>query len=271
MPSSRSNILTCGETGSLPLTNLGELDRTGVPAFIVGLDAECHASVQQLDADALQVIRDLFWTCQNPQIGITEKDWEQAAKSLEIETELIRAVSEVEAPGGPFDRDGRPTILYERHYFHQSTNGIYSSRHPGISAAKAGGYGKLSRQYTRLQEAFSLDATHALESASWGRFQIMGRNFKDAGFASVEEMVISLTRSERAQLMAFVEILRNDRRKITALKAKDWSRFARLYNGPAYKKNNYDEKLRKAYQKLTTPRSAAHVNAPKSPRKHRIP
>ncbi|WP_426772988.1 N-acetylmuramidase domain-containing protein, partial [Pseudomonas aeruginosa] len=33
-----------------------------------------------------------------------------------------------------------------------------------------------------------------------------------------------------------------------ALKSKDWAEFARRYNGPDYKKNNYDVKLAEAYQ-----------------------
>ncbi|MCR5643911.1 MAG: N-acetylmuramidase family protein, partial [Prevotella sp.] len=33
----------------------------------------------------------------------------------------------------------------------------------------------------------------------------------------------------------------------TALQKKDWKAFARLYNGPAYAQNRYDEKLSTAY------------------------
>lgn len=34
---------------------------------------------------------------------------------------------------------------------------------------------------------------------------------------------------------------------LAALQKKDWKTFARLYNGPAYAQNGYDEKLSKAY------------------------
>ena len=34
-----------------------------------------------------------------------------------------------------------------------------------------------------------------------------------------------------------------------ALKDKDWSTFAKLYNGPEYAKNKYDSKLSSAYLK----------------------
>jgi hypothetical protein len=34
---------------------------------------------------------------------------------------------------------------------------------------------------------------------------------------------------------------------LAALQKKDWKAFARLYNGPAYAQNRYDEKLCNAY------------------------
>ena len=33
---------------------------------------------------------------------------------------------------------------------------------------------------------------------------------------------------------------------LAALQSKDWKTFARLYNGPGYAQNRYDEKLAKA-------------------------
>jgi len=34
---------------------------------------------------------------------------------------------------------------------------------------------------------------------------------------------------------------------LAALQKKDWKAFARLYNGPAYAQNRYDDKLSTAY------------------------
>ena len=36
---------------------------------------------------------------------------------------------------------------------------------------------------------------------------------------------------------------------VDELQRKDWAVFAKGYNGVAYKRNNYDEKLRQAYNK----------------------
>lgn len=40
-------------------------------------------------------------------------------------------------------------------------------------------YGSYVKQYERLNEAIKLDRTAALESASWGMFQIMGNRCKN--------------------------------------------------------------------------------------------
>ena len=40
---------------------------------------------------------------------------------------------------------------------------------------------------------------------------------------------------------------RGNKSMLAALQKKDWKAFARLYNGPAYAQNRYDEKLDKAY------------------------
>ena len=44
-----------------------------------------------------------------------------------------------------------------------------------------------------------------------------------------------------------VRFIRENRSMLAALQKKDWKAFARLYNGPAYAQNRYDEKLSTAY------------------------
>jgi hypothetical protein len=38
---------------------------------------------------------------------------------------------------------------------------------------------------------------------------------------------------------------------LSHLKNKDWAKFAKCYNGPAYAQNKYDLKMAKAYQKYS--------------------
>jgi hypothetical protein len=131
-----------------------------------------------------------------------------------------------------------------------------------ISQHKGGGYGKFSAQYNKLEEAWRLDPDAALRSASWGRFQIMGDNFKAAGFTSASAMVLAHTRAEYEHLMAFVHFVSNTKGMQAALRKKDWATFASAYNGKGYKENTYDTKMAQAYARVM-------AEAPHSPQEPR--
>ena len=56
-----------------------------------------------------------------------------AAKRLGVNVAAIRAVYHVESGGSSFYDNGDPKTLFERHYFHQFTDGKYDKSHPNIS------------------------------------------------------------------------------------------------------------------------------------------
>lgn len=180
------------------------------------------------------------------------EDFRRAADRLGVDVPSVQAVAQVEAPNGGFLPSGEPTILFERHVFSKRTGGRFDKSHPHISNPKPGGYGPSSTQHARLAEAAALDRTAALESASWGKFQIMGFNHQAAGYMTLQGFINAMYVSEGKQLDAFVSFLKNDRGGAMqrALKAKDWATFARLYNGPAYAEHNYHGRLRDAYREL---------------------
>jgi hypothetical protein len=180
---------------------------------------------------------------------LTEKDWQDAADALDVPVAAIKAVAEVEAPGSGFLSSGEPRILFERHKFHNHTGGKWDKTHPNISHPKWGGYGKESAQHGRLQEAAALDREAALKSASWGRFQILGENYKQAGFDTLQAFINAMYRDEASHLRAFVQFLKNDSRLLTALQKRNWATFARYYNGPAFAEHQYDVRLASAYRK----------------------
>lgn len=178
---------------------------------------------------------------------ITTADYQRAAASLGVDVATVRAVTEVEARGTGFLDSGEPVILFERHVFHRLTSGLYSARHPDISNATPGGYGPSSQQHARLQKAAALDREMALQSASWGLFQIMGFNHAAAGHPTLQGFINAMYRSEGDHLDAFVAFVRSEPAMHRALKARNWAEFARRYNGPAYAANRYDTRLAAAY------------------------
>lgn len=177
---------------------------------------------------------------------ITEEQYVKAAKILSCEVAAIKAIVLSETPRGAFDENGRPSILYERHYFHRLTHGKYDSN-PILSQKTAGGYGKYSEQYPKLNEAMKLDKNAALRSTSWGAFQIMGNNYKEAGHPSIESFIKAMD-TIQGQLDAFIQLIQNNALLKSALQNKQWTTFASIYNGPKYKENNYDTKMARNYQ-----------------------
>lgn len=179
---------------------------------------------------------------------LTEKDIARAAATLKTGIAEIKTVREVESRGEGFQSDGRPTILFERHIFHKYTKGRFAKSHPDLSNPVAGGYGKTSAQWGRFERAAKLDLKAAKLSISMGLFQIMGFNHELAGYSSVDAFFAAMHQSEGEQLMAFCRFLKASKLD-DELRDHEWRAFARGYNGPAYRKNNYDVKLAAAYKK----------------------
>jgi hypothetical protein len=182
--------------------------------------------------------------------GLTEADYERAARTLQCETAGIKAVAEVESRGDGFLASGRPKILFEAHVFSRRTQHQYDGTHADISSASWNRalYKGGEKEYERLEKAMALSPQAALESVSWGRFQIMGFNHLNAGFASVETFVDAMFESEGRHLDAFISFLQATG-LTAALREKRWADFARGYNGAGFAENQYDVKLKAAYDK----------------------
>jgi hypothetical protein len=194
----------------------------------------------------------------SPLAAISDEEMQAAAQSLSspgspCEVASIKAVAQVETKGSGFDKQGRPTILFERHLFHQDTDGKWDDTHPEISDPTSGGYNDGGTQYERLDQAEHLDSESALRSASWGAFQILGRNYKQAGFDSVQGFVKAMQTDIHAHLKAFVTFVKNDNVLLSAIQQKEWTKFALRYNGAVGKKghkhvrDHYDTRLSEAY------------------------
>jgi len=183
---------------------------------------------------------------------LTEAGFAAASGKNGIDDPTLWAVLSVETSGCGFLPDRRPKILFERHIFSRLTGGKFDETHPDISAKERGGYGdRGAHQFSRLDEAIALDATAALLSASWGLGQIMGENFHVAGFGSIDGMVAAMVASEDKQLEVMATFIKANGPMGQALRDRDWEGFARRYNGPAFKENQYDKKLEDAHTKYT--------------------
>jgi lysozyme family protein len=192
-------------------------------------------------------------------------DLVNAAERLGVPLASVYAVNEVESKGSGFLDNGKPVILFERHIMyrqlakvrHEGDDPAALKHHadqlaainPAIVNAKSGGYAGGSAEHQRLATARLIDDTAALESASWGAFQIIGFHWQRLGYNSVQEFVAAMSAGESQQFDAFVRFIETDPVLHKALKGRKWAEFAKLYNGRDYQRNLYDIKLQRAYER----------------------
>jgi hypothetical protein len=179
---------------------------------------------------------------------LSSRDIERGAERLDISTAALRAVIAVETAGGGFVDGALPKILFEGHIFHRLTGGAFDEERPDLSYPRwtkdhyKGGRG----EYDRLLEAIGFDADAALQSCSWGLGQVLGINYRIAGFAGIDAFVNAMAEGEGRQLDAMIGfIAHHDLAR--HLRDEAWADFARRYNGPGYARNAYDTKLAAAY------------------------
>lgn len=184
-------------------------------------------------------------------MALLREDFLDDAAQLGCEIEAIMAVAAVESRGGGFNPDKTLKTLFEGHIFSRLTKGKYDKTHPTISYPKwvRTHYGKTwQAEQARLNLARSLDDSAALQSASWGMFQIMGMNHKVCGYNTVQEFVQAISKDENMQLQAFTQFVIGNG-LATALQRHDWVKFTTRYNGPG-QVAMYSAKLAAAYAKL---------------------
>lgn len=184
---------------------------------------------------------------------LTESDFVTAASILNVDLAAVKAVCEVESAGYGFLESGEPKILFERHWMHRllRKKGIRPPERSPVAQIKAGGYVGGSGEHTRLQAAIQLDRDCALMSCSWGMFQIMGFHWEGLKYPSLQAFVNAMYKDEASQLDAFIRFIQADKRMHAAMKSKDWSAFAKAYNGPAFAKYHYHTKMAAAYKKYS--------------------
>ncbi len=196
---------------------------------------------------------------------ITEEDYKKAAMELECEVEVIKAIAIKESKQSAFDKQGRPTIMFERHWFSKLTKRKYDKINPDISSrkhyvraskknkklvldGKLNSYDLYGNSYSKLAKAYSLNKNSALQSCSWGKFQIMGFNYSTCGYSTVEDFVSMMCESELKQLYAMQKFIKKN--CLVAVRKKQWKAIACAYNGEGYKENDYNTDLERIYLRL---------------------
>jgi hypothetical protein len=181
---------------------------------------------------------------------------ETAAAALGVERAALLAVIEVESGGRVFaEVNGRlePLIRFEGHYFDRlcPPEKRDRARALGLASPRAGAVANPASQAERwalLERAASLDRASAYASTSWGIGQVMGEHWRWLGYESVEALVAEARQDFAGQLALMVRYIEKAG-LVPALRARDWEAFARGYNGPAFRRHGYHNRLAEAYRR----------------------
>ncbi|AZO00566.1 N-acetylmuramidase family protein [Mesorhizobium sp. M9A.F.Ca.ET.002.03.1.2] len=207
---------------------------------------------------------------------LTDLDLPRLGARIGVGEDEIHAFLDVETSGHGFDAQGRPIILFEPHVLFRNLSGAARAQAvaAGLAYPRWGEKPYPRDSYPRLKAAIAIDETAALRSASWGLGQVLGENFKAAGFLTVQAMVEAMMEDEESQLLAAVNFIKFHKLDI-ALRKHDWAGFAKGYNGSGYRKNAYDTKLANAYRKWSrikdTPWPPAAAPMPPQPAPAPVP
>jgi len=205
---------------------------------------------------------------------VTRQDIVAAAAELKCEPGLIYAIAKQESATSSFIKiDGRtvPTILYERHWFRRLTSPkqkppspyehdhadicgpAYHRTHKGKGKDKGHAIDNVTgkealaddiygppghHQYERLCKAYALDRAAALEACSWGKFQIMGFNYRNAGYADVFAFVKGMSSGDPAHIKAFLKFAKTNPDLLKGLQEKNYVLIAQGHNGKDWKTVN---------------------------------
>ena len=205
---------------------------------------------------------------------ITKADIEAAAKELKCEAGLIYAIARQESAHSSFIKIGNrtvPMILYERHQFSRRSKHAYDKSYPDISGPsykrarknKKGEWREIKTgkivslvdiygpsgiaQYKRLVKAYQLDQNAALMACSWGKFQIMGFNYKAANFKNVKDFVRAMSKGDAEHMKAFLKFAKSNPTLLGGLRNNDFEKIAEGHNGEKWRSINpeYASNLKK--------------------------
>lgn len=201
-----------------------------------------------------QAVLDIFVNKQAP--AVTEEEIAGFAARLGCSVRQLKAVAAVESGGSGFFNEGRVKILWERHYFWKRLQ----IRVPLISDPAPGGYTMdadkdgVNDSWEKLADACCKAPAWAFESASWGKFQIMGAWWQKLGYDYPAQFAWSMRESEAGHYEALVRYVERFG-LVAAIRKIDGNPincqpFARGFNGKGYAKFSYDSKIAAAFRKL---------------------
>lgn len=181
-----------------------------------------------------------------------------AAERYGLPAEFVLGVIDKESAGNALWTVGKkklPAIRIEGHYFYRLLGSVDTKKRDeavklGLAAKKAGAVKNPTNyeaRYALLERMKDVHLEMAYRSISMGIGQIMGEHYKRLGYPSAFDMFAEATKGLMAQAEQMLKFINTDAGLLAAARAKNYAKFARIYNGPAY--GDYDKSLKKFVEK----------------------
>lgn len=178
--------------------------------------------------------------------------------SPKCEPEMVMAFNWTECKREPFDKDGFPAMLYERHIVYanikdRSLARRLAQQYPSLfypTGYGPGGYGSYADQRVKLSKAIQLlgdEKDAAFEGCSLGPYQELAENWEDYGFENVGQFVDTMKNGLWGACDIFVRSIKH-RGLVTAMITRDYVTLAKKYNGRGYARFHYDTQLEDNYK-----------------------
>lgn len=186
------------------------------------------------------------------QRGLTEQDYVDAARAINVPPHHLNAIFNKESRGSGFDDKGRLKILFEPHVVSRNTgrkldNRLFPWVYQGKQIQVHLSYRRWKKpdrqrrhiwhpyyespdgQWEMLAMVYALHPD-ALKGASFGGPQVLGETALDLGFHSPLEMIEEMYQGHQAQMGIAIRVIRQ-KRLVQALRVGDWETVERRYNG----------------------------------------
>lgn len=194
------------------------------------------------------------------------------APAFGLDPKVVYAVLITESAGKTVDpKTGKVIIRFEPHVFAKLTarkklnkSKVSKSEieqhgakvlNPGMAHINDGRSrkGGQDAEWETLARAQAIDSEAAIMATSWGLGQIMGFNYKAAGFKSAQEMLDMFASGVQGQVRGTLKFITSNPKMVRALQARDFPAFVAIYNGaPAGSTHNtgYVNRMQAALAKL---------------------
>jgi murein L,D-transpeptidase YcbB/YkuD len=189
-------------------------------------------------------------------MSFSEADYQSAAERLAAPVANVKAIADVESAGETFwiiDGQQLPPVRLEAHWFGKLTGYRFNASRPDLSSTEwnpALAATTRNGAWAQVRAAMALDKAAAEQATSWGAFQVMGFNWSDLHYASIDAFVAAM-QTESGQLGAFTRFIEADPSLRASLAIGAWRDVENRYNGGGFN-GTYAAKLEVAAKRYAS-------------------